>query len=131
MTQAHIDQNGEDKPLDPAVERVRRKMVRLLVVSIGIMMIGLMAVLAAIVYKATSGEDVATLPPAAIPSAPGGAAAHGTITLPQGARVVSQSVGAGAISLQIELEDGGGAIVVYDMATDRIVGRYDIVSRDN
>ena len=46
------DNNGdEDKPLDPMVENVRRRMMRLMVVSIGIMMIGLMAVLGSIVYK--------------------------------------------------------------------------------
>jgi len=48
----------EEQPLDPAMERVRRKMVRLMVISIGIMMVGLMAVLGAIVYKiGGSGEQ--------------------------------------------------------------------------
>ena len=43
--------SDEEEPLDPAVEAVRVKMVRLLAVSGGIMMLGLMAVLLAIVYK--------------------------------------------------------------------------------
>ena len=42
-------------PLDPAAERLRRKLVRLLFVSGGIMMLGLIAVFAAIVYKV--GQD--------------------------------------------------------------------------
>src|SRR5690606_39955979 len=46
----------DEKPLDPAVERVRRKMMRLMLVSIGIMMVGLMAVVGAIVYKLGSSE---------------------------------------------------------------------------
>lgn len=48
------DEDEAEAPLDPAVERLRRKMVRLLAVSIGVMMIGVMAVLAAVVYKAMS-----------------------------------------------------------------------------
>ena len=49
----------DEKPLDPEMEKVRRKMVRLLAVSIGIMFIGLMTVLGAIVYKFTSSDDPA------------------------------------------------------------------------
>ena len=41
----------EDKPLDPVMENVRRKMMRLQLVSGGIMLLMFMAVLAAIVYK--------------------------------------------------------------------------------
>lgn len=51
------EDNGESSALDPAMERVRRKMVRLLVVSISIMMAGLLAVLFAVVYKVTDAED--------------------------------------------------------------------------
>ena len=51
MANINPDIDGDEQPLDPAMERVRRKMIRLLAVSIGIMVIGLMAVLAAIVYK--------------------------------------------------------------------------------
>jgi hypothetical protein len=54
MSQVNQD-DLEEKPLDPDMEKVRRKMVRLLAVSIGIMFIGLMAVLGAIVYKFTQG----------------------------------------------------------------------------
>ena len=47
----------EDAPLDPAAKRLRRKLVRLLFVSGGIMMAGLIAVIAAIVYKLGKAED--------------------------------------------------------------------------
>lgn len=56
MQNPDID-NNEDKPLDPTMERVRRKMVRLLAVSLGVMFIGVMAVLAAVVYKIRTGGD--------------------------------------------------------------------------
>lgn len=49
--------NEDDKPLDPVLEKVRKKMIRLLAVSLGIMFAGIMALLVAVVYKANSGED--------------------------------------------------------------------------
>jgi hypothetical protein len=55
MSQVNED-DLEEKPLDPEMEKVRRKMVRLLAVSIGIMFIGLMTVLGAIVYKFTQDD---------------------------------------------------------------------------
>ena len=47
----------EDKPLDPVMENVRRKMMRLQLVSGGIMLLMFMAVLAAIVYKINTRES--------------------------------------------------------------------------
>ena len=46
----------EEKPLDPAMESVRRKMVRLQIVSGAIMFVSLMAVFGAVVYKAMHSE---------------------------------------------------------------------------
>ncbi|WP_203561071.1 fimbrial protein [Jiella pacifica] len=51
MGPAGQEREEDEKPLDPAAERLRRKMVRLLAVSIGIMLIGVMAVLGVVVYK--------------------------------------------------------------------------------
>lgn len=49
--QGYYPDEQPEPVLDPAMERVRRKMIRLLAVSIGVMLIGLMAVLIAVVYK--------------------------------------------------------------------------------
>jgi hypothetical protein len=79
----------EEKPLDPEMEKVRRKMVRLLAVSIGIMFIGLMTVLGAIVYKFTqdgaagSGNQIAA---GSAMSLPGDGPIEAVATLPQGIR---------------------------------------------
>ena len=75
------DEDEAEAPLDPAVERLRRKMVRLLAVSIGVMMIGVMAVLAAVVYKAMGSGGAA---------APDGAEI--ALALPAGADVRSISL---------------------------------------
>lgn len=52
--------NEEDKPLDPVLEKVRKKMLRLLAVSLGIMFAGIMALLIAIVYKVGAEDDEGT-----------------------------------------------------------------------
>jgi hypothetical protein len=129
MNQTAIDDQDE-KPLDPAMERVRRKMLRLLAVSIGIMFTGLMAVLIAIVYKVSNGpskpkEAGASHPPVSIPGDE--AELSGKIALPAGARAISQSLSGGQLSLLIEVADGSRQIVIYDMNAGRIIARYTII----
>ena len=70
MSDIVIDEQ-EEKPLDPVMENVRRKMVRLQLISGGIMLVMFMAVLAAIVYKLTADEgntQTAASAPLAVPS---------------------------------------------------------------
>ena len=74
----------DEKPLDPAVERVRRKLMRLLLVSTGIMVLGFAAVAIAVVYrisatKTTTSADVAL--PIAAGDIAGVALGDGTIAL--------------------------------------------------
>ena len=59
MTNLEPD-DQEEKPLDPALEKVRRKMIRLQIVSAAVMVVSLMAVFGAVVYK--------TMKPAAKPA---------------------------------------------------------------
>jgi hypothetical protein len=112
----------EEKPLDPATERVRRKMVRLLVVSIGVMMVGLMAVLGAIVYKVSNsgngaGGEVAS---GGVPIEPG---FEGRVDLPQGAEIVSTALDGDNILLQLRLAQGERQIVIHSLSRNRIIAR--------
>ena len=50
MAQPTFD-DEEEKPLDPAVEKVRRKLVRFVAINLGLLFVALMAVVGAIVYK--------------------------------------------------------------------------------
>ena len=118
------DDDDQEKPLDPAVEKVRRRLVRFIAINLGILFIALMAVVIALVYRATR---VATPPaPPSELQAPAGGSAYGEIVLPQNARVTGHSLAGNRISLAVELAGGGGAIFVYDMAEGRMVGRFDI-----
>ncbi|MHC1547747.1 fimbrial protein [Phyllobacterium sp. K27] len=125
MANINPDLDGDEQPLDPAMERVRRKMIRLLAVSIGIMVIGLMAVLAAIVYKINQPvTDVAIAPSVISPGQPIGEALAGeSITLEPGARILSHNLADNTLSLETRLANGTRQILIYDVATKRVVAR--------
>ena len=59
MANRVLDDENEEKPLDPAMERVRRRLVRFVGINLGLLFIALMAVVVAIVYRARSGLDPA------------------------------------------------------------------------
>lgn len=115
----------EEKPLDPEVEKVRRKLVRFVAINLGLLFLAVMVVIAALVYKARNA------PPAAPPltsdfQVPIGEPVNGDIVLPVGARVISQSLSGNHLSIDAELPDGSRAIFVYDITERRIVGRFAI-----
>lgn len=117
----------EEKPLDPAMEKVRRKMVRLLVVSIGIMMAGLMAVLFTIVYKTSSDEATGSEQAADLRLPPEGTVLTGDIALPAGAEIRSHSLDANRIALRVKLPDGTEQLYLYDLAASRMIGKFSFV----
>lgn len=118
----------DEKPLDPAVERVRKKMLRMMIVSVGIMLIGLMAVLGAIVYKLGKyGEDktvsASTNAPLQVPEA---ASIIGAIDIPDDAKVISATKDGQQILLTVQLGDGKQQLWLYDIATARQFGIIEI-----
>lgn len=118
-------EDDDDKPLDPSIEKVRRKMVRFMGINLSILFLALMVVIAALVYKSrTSAPQVAA--PAGDIQAPAGQPAEGDILLPVGARVVSQSISGDRISLDAELAGGERMLFVYDIAEHRMIGRFAI-----
>ena len=123
MVQPEDDQT-EEKPLDPAVERVRRKLVRFIAINLGILLLALMAVVAALVYRATRVERQSASP--AELQAPSGAAVYGEIALPPGARIAGHTLSGNRLSLYVELAGGAHSILIYNMAEGRMVGRFDV-----
>ena len=103
----------EEAPLDPAAERLRRKLVRLLFVSGAIMVLGLIAVFSAIVYKVNgaggSGVGQQGLASADLRTAP--------ISLPQGARIVSTALDGERALLHVEAADGSASLLLVDLAS--------------
>lgn len=119
----------EDKPLDPAVEKVRRKLVRFVAVNLGLLFIALMAVLAAIVYKSSSRPEQPAAASAGAPSPAEGAFLSGDIALPAGAKIVSQALSGNRISIDAELADGSRAIFLYDVSERRMIGRFAVTAQ--
>ena len=120
MTTVELEQD-EEKPLDPEMEKVRRKMVRLLVVSIGIMILGVMAVLAGVVYKVmtpeTEPETVAAQPFAVPAEAP----LQITASLPAGFSVDTVALDGARMLLYGRKADGSAGALIIDIATGRTV----------
>ena len=93
------------------MERVRRKLARLMAVSIGIMLIGLMAVLGAVVYK-SAGSVV-----------PQGVA-EAVIDLPDGFAVSSTAVSDSRILFYGKEADGTARVLVFDASTGAQIANH-------
>jgi len=131
MSQVNED-DLDEKPLDPDMEKVRRKMVRLLAVSIAIMFIGLMAVLGAIVYKFTRSDDsnVATkVPSSSSMAVPADAPIEAVAALPQGFTVESVSLDGTRIGFFGRAEDGSRRLIIHDLSVGRNVGDIVVINR--
>ncbi|MDQ0321747.1 hypothetical protein QO002_003885 [Pararhizobium capsulatum DSM 1112] len=118
----------EDKPLDPVMENVRRKMVRLQLVSAGVMLVMLMAVLGAIVYKVTR-TDGKPAPQTAGVTVPGDAPISGVAALPAGFVVADVALAGGQILFYGATATGEQKAIVFDIAAGRIVA--DIAVKTN
>ncbi|HET7411484.1 MAG TPA: hypothetical protein VFJ18_02385 [Pararhizobium sp.] len=117
---AKLDERDE-KPLDPAFENVRRKMIRLLAISIGIMCIGLIAVAAAIVYKVSTTSEPKTPAATSDKAVPAGAPAEATAKLPAGFTVSDVRLDGNRILFYGKAADGVPHALVFDIGAGRIV----------
>lgn len=129
MTQIEQDEQ-DDKPLDPAMEKVRRKMIRLQIVSGSVMFISLMAVFGAVVYKAVGPSKTA---PAAITNSAAGVPSDGpvsaTASLPQGFTIDNVSFANGDMLFYGRLANGTRKALVFNVQAGRIVADITIDAR--
>ncbi len=118
---SHQEKDGqEEKPLDPAMENVRRKMIKLQVVSVGVMLVMLMAVLGAIVYKVTRPNATPAAQTASV-SVPSDAPVAAVAGLPTGFVVSDVALSGGQILFYGNLSGGEQKALVFDIASGRIV----------
>jgi hypothetical protein len=116
----------EDKPLDPVMENVRRKMMRLQLVSGGIMLLMFMAVLAAIVYKINTRDGKPGAATASGTLVPSDAPIKATATLPDGFAVSAVSQSDGQILFYGVTAAGARKALLFDIAAGRIVAEIDV-----
>ena len=115
-----------DKPLDPVMEKVRRKMVRLQLVSASVMVISLMAVLGAIVYKASNTKPASAPVAAVIPS---DSPLSATANLPKGFSITSVSLSGTQILFYGKTSDGISKALIFDSASGRMIGDITIAGQ--
>ena len=128
---SHIETDDqEDKPLDPVMENVRRKMMRLQLVSGGIMLLMFMAVLAAIVYKINTRDGK---PQAAVSASgsvvPSDAPVKATAALPDGFTVSAVSQSGGQVLFYGVMADGARKAFLFDIAAGRTVAEIDVTGK--
>lgn len=118
MSQPDYREEGPDEaPLDPATQRVQAKLKRLLLGSSLIMFAGFVAVFAAILYKINTYEpDPSEAPFAA------------TVEVGPGAEVLQATL-SGDLLLVLVREQGGTALLRFDPATGKQLGRTDFLAR--
>ncbi|MGN6584897.1 MAG: fimbrial protein [Rhizobiaceae bacterium] len=116
--------NDDEKPLDPAVERVRRRLIRFMVINLGILFVAFAVVLGAIIYKLSFAPKKAAEQARAVQVPNGNEPITATIPLPAGARLLSSSLSGSRALLTVELTDKSQTLIFYDLEAGRIIGSY-------
>ena len=109
------DDHADDAPLDPAVERIRQRLKRLIVISSATLLVGLGAVLVAVIYKIGRAEDKAVL------AAQSGEAVI-TGALPAGATLLSTALDGRLMALTYS-DAGTVRVVVVDLSAGTVLRR--------
>ncbi len=112
MNEQHLDIE-EEKPLDPAAEKLRRKMLRLMVISLGSMFIGIFAVLFAIVYKMNNSAVATT-------------SIEASVTLPAGFEIQETRLGDNKILFRGLSSDGTKRVLMFDAVSGQPRGTIEI-----
>lgn len=119
MSNTEPETEGE-KPLDPVMEHVRRKMIRLQIVSGLVMFVSLMAVFGAVVYKLSGAGKPAVAEAPAVAPVPADQPRNLLAALPAGFVVQNVSLSGTQILFYGKAADGGARAYVFDMQTGRI-----------
>jgi hypothetical protein len=118
MSKIDLDEQDE-KPLDPVLEKVRRKMIRLQLVSAGVMVIALMAVLIAIVYKANRAPD-ANRQQAVADEVPSEGQSMTKASLPDGFKVATTQLSGDRVLFDGIDKDGSRKVLIFNLRRGRI-----------
>ncbi|WEK50396.1 MAG: hypothetical protein P0Y66_22620 [Candidatus Kaistia colombiensis] len=106
-------QPGGDTPLDPAVERVRQKLRRLILVSSLTVLLGFVAVLFAVIYRIGPGGSKSGLTPSS-------AELRIEQAIPAGGRVVSSSLNGDQLALTLDV-GGATRVVILNINTGKVL----------
>jgi len=111
--------DDDEKPLDAAQLRLQAKLKRLLMWSTGVMVIGLVAVLAAIFYRVTKAD----VKPAVAWDRP----VIADVAMPDGGRVIDTRLDGARMAVTVESPKGASVLIV-DLETMKVVRRLDLTA---
>ena len=101
----------DDEPLDPAVERIRARLSRLMLLGVGTLLLGLVAVFVAVIYRSQANGSSSA------------AVAQAEVRLLPGAIVRSTAIAENGVLVTIDLPDGSVDLVVLDPRSGALRGR--------
>jgi len=104
----------DEPPLDPVMERVQRRLRRLMLIGGLTLGLGLVAVLAAILYRIASMDSTPEGGPVALEA--------GSAAVAPGARLLSTALDGDRLALTFD-EGGAPVVVVIDLRTLTVAGR--------
>jgi hypothetical protein len=119
--------SDDEKPLDPAVERVRRRLIRFMVVNLGILFVAFLLVLGAIVYKLSFAPKKTADQAHAVQVPTGEGPIAATIPLPAGAKLLATSLSGSRALLDVQKADGSRMLIFYDLESGRVIGNYAVI----
>ncbi|WP_208441743.1 hypothetical protein [Bartonella raoultii] len=111
----------QELPLDPAVERVRKKLMRLMIISIAITLILMLAVLTGVVYKIIATGSSAKQTELLSSHNKNPEMIHHTLSLPQNTQILSQSLSEHHIALKILTADGQTKFMIYNYHSGALI----------
>lgn len=115
-----------DESLSPEVAHVKKKILRLMVVSISSTILLILAVLTGIVYKVITHTPPHTkgrgFPPQSDYSVP----AHHTLSFPKGTKILSQSLSEPHIALHIMLPNSETKLMIYNYYTGALITVFSV-----
>lgn len=117
MIQVCFEKNNMiDKPVsdNPDIEKIRRRLTRLMIASILITLTLLAIILCTLIYKLNHiGQPYNSLQ---------------TLNLPRGSRVISQSLGLNTLAIHIQTQQNQQAILLYDYKYAKIISQVTLHS---
>lgn len=116
MRQDRDQDDTAEPPLDPAMERVQAKLRRLMLISVSTLLVGMLAVVFAVIYRAsTLGGDA-------------GAPHRAIAEIPAGSTVVDTDVDGDRLAVTVDGPDGR-RVLLFELATGRPLGETAILPR--
>ena len=123
----------QEKPLDPKLEHIRKRMLRLLGISIGILFAGLVAVFSAIIYKINSDDDytAASSPGSVIPGEDRAFRSFDyveklNLAAPEGGTLHSSDLDGAVLLVTWQLDNGGYQLWLVDLQSGNILSKVTV-----